>query len=484
MSDEYSGEQGQQYPHAYQGGGYENYTTPYQDAYEPPRHPGDPAAQAAPGEAGADGFAPGEGVWQPLGQNGEFDAEATMSTQFVQHLDQGHPRPGTDPLAAPGHGYVPQGPPGEGYPQHGYDQGGFAQQHTPPAGTDWHPAAEPVAQPEEQAAAEQWSVPFAPEDPAEESGEYSVGVSLNPPGGHPQDYAPGEGAGPYDGGYGGEATGTYQVLPDPGGYGGPYPGGDDTGYGGPHYAGGHPPYDDAGGLSPAPAGDAPYAGEATGTYPLPGDPAGYASDGGGTPHGGQHGYPGGPDGDTAFAPEPVAPADHPGRPTGHEPHAHHPGGPRPDPLTDPLTDPLEEPQAGHERHPVGPRPDPLTDPLTDPLGEPHPGDRHAGHPQAEPPYPDPLTDPLTDPLGDPHAGASRAPVEEPHRTGPAPGTFGGPDDTLGVGLDLAAAATFTPVRSPQPETPAGPPDGPAHGETDAPAPGETDARPRRDAPPR
>ncbi|MDI5972534.1 2Fe-2S iron-sulfur cluster-binding protein [Streptomyces sp. SL13] len=205
MSDDYAGDEGQ-YQHPYEGG-YENYQTPYQGVYDGTYPLGDGTAAAGHGEVPAGGFAPGGGVWQPLAQNGEFDAEATMSTQFAGNFDFEALRTGEQPLAAPGHGYVPQ----PYVPQHDdYQQ---QQQQQPAEGGVWHPAAEHVPpQAEEQAAAEQWSVPFAPEDPAEESGEYSLGAVVTPPldppapqaahypGAYQQPYAPEAYQPPLDGG--------------------------------------------------------------------------------------------------------------------------------------------------------------------------------------------------------------------------------------------------------------------------------------------
>ena len=157
MSDDYASDE-TAYDGRYDGG--------YQGFYAYPGGDGTTGGEMA--EAPDDRFATGEGIWQPLTQSGEFDAEATMNTPLTgQFPDFATLRTGTDPLAAPGHGYVPyaQAPPPASYDS------------APPltASGQWAVPADPVPLPVPDAGGgEQWSVPFAPEDPAEASGEYSV----------------------------------------------------------------------------------------------------------------------------------------------------------------------------------------------------------------------------------------------------------------------------------------------------------------------
>ena len=90
MTDEYPApEDREQHPY---DGGHTPYGTPYQAAYDGTYQPGEGDTQGA-------GFAPGEGVWQPLA-NGDFDAEATMSTRFAGSFDFQSLAPGGQPLAA------------------------------------------------------------------------------------------------------------------------------------------------------------------------------------------------------------------------------------------------------------------------------------------------------------------------------------------------------------------------------------------------
>ncbi len=124
---------------------------------------------------GADGFAPGEGVWHPLAPGGEFDAEATMNTPFAGHSPEpGAPGSG-DPLAAPGHGYLPDG---HDLPLPSHQPSGTP----PPAGAAWTADAAGGFTGPQDDSGERWSVPFAPEDPAEASGEFSVGQLVAPSG--------------------------------------------------------------------------------------------------------------------------------------------------------------------------------------------------------------------------------------------------------------------------------------------------------------
>ncbi|MEU7634526.1 2Fe-2S iron-sulfur cluster-binding protein [Streptomyces sp. NPDC039016] len=81
--------------------------------------------------------------WQPLPPGGEYESEATAFVQLPEGFTTGaygagYGTPGTEPLAAPGHGY------------------------TPPASFPAHPAAPPVPGPgTDPAATGQWTMPFA-----------------------------------------------------------------------------------------------------------------------------------------------------------------------------------------------------------------------------------------------------------------------------------------------------------------------------------
>ncbi|MFI7098436.1 2Fe-2S iron-sulfur cluster-binding protein [Streptomyces sp. NPDC050161] len=167
--------------------------------------------------------------WQPLPQGGEYEQEATAFVQLPEGFTTGalggagtpgdYYAPGADPLAAPGHGYVPPAsftPPIAGAgtdpsatgqwtmpfagPSAGYadPSAGYPAQDAPhqdpsaghpgnaPGGdrqwggdtVDW-----PVAGSAEAAGGGPWSVPAAPDDVLEESGEYLVGN--DGPTGHP-----------------------------------------------------------------------------------------------------------------------------------------------------------------------------------------------------------------------------------------------------------------------------------------------------------
>ncbi|PWI45605.1 (2Fe-2S)-binding protein [Streptomyces sp. ICBB 8177] len=100
-------------------------------------------------------------------------------------------RAGADPLAAPGHGYVPQ----EHQPQAPQETTG--QWAVPIEAVAVEPGQGPAAVPSvpapaaDPSATQQWSVPFAADDPAEESGEYSLGALIERRQGAPQPpYAP------------------------------------------------------------------------------------------------------------------------------------------------------------------------------------------------------------------------------------------------------------------------------------------------------
>lgn len=89
----------------------------------------------------------GHGGWEPLPQGGEYEGDATAFVQLPDNLLDFTSVPrGADPLAAPGHGYVP--PP-------------IAQTHQ-------HPHQQEPAP--EQSADGQWTMPFATEGGAPDSG--------------------------------------------------------------------------------------------------------------------------------------------------------------------------------------------------------------------------------------------------------------------------------------------------------------------------
>ena len=165
MSEEYTGGD-DTYP--------DGYGSPYEGRYGTGAYPeGDGTAGGGVEEQPDGRFAPGAGVWHPLAQGGEFDAEATMNTPFTGQLpDFEALRHGADPLAAPGHGYVPQT---HLPPQASYDS-------APPltASGEWAVPSDQRPPLPESGTGEQWSVPFAPEDPAEMSGEYSVSQMIAP----------------------------------------------------------------------------------------------------------------------------------------------------------------------------------------------------------------------------------------------------------------------------------------------------------------
>lgn len=179
--------------------------------------------------------------WQPLPQGGEYESEATAFVQLPEGFTTGaygggSPRygtPGTEPLAAPGHGYTPPASftphepappvagagtdpsatgqwtmpfadPSAGYadPSAGYPaQAEYAAHHgaaegyhgdAPEAARSWHgdPVDWPVAGSPEAGNHGTWSVPAAADDGLEESGEYLVGDDgltghSAPSGGHP-----------------------------------------------------------------------------------------------------------------------------------------------------------------------------------------------------------------------------------------------------------------------------------------------------------
>ncbi|MGW7054971.1 2Fe-2S iron-sulfur cluster-binding protein [Streptomyces sp. NPDC054887] len=111
---------------------------------------------------------PNPGGWQPTPQGGEYDAEATA---FV-HLPEGMTDFGAygDPLAAPGHDYVPPQIPAA------TDPGAWSAS---PGGTRW-PEPE-AAQPYEAGATGQWSFESAPEPTppvaSELTGQWTIPVA-------------------------------------------------------------------------------------------------------------------------------------------------------------------------------------------------------------------------------------------------------------------------------------------------------------------
>ncbi|WP_308014071.1 2Fe-2S iron-sulfur cluster-binding protein [Streptantibioticus parmotrematis] len=144
-----------------------------------------------------DAFGAGDGVWYPLPTGGEFDGEATMHVSFAGQLpDVVALRAGADPLAAPGHGYVPQ----EHHPQAAaapQPQETTGQWAVPIEAVAVEPGQGPASVPPVPAptvdpgATQQWSIPFVADDPAEESGEYSLGALIDRGQGAPQPpYAP------------------------------------------------------------------------------------------------------------------------------------------------------------------------------------------------------------------------------------------------------------------------------------------------------
>ncbi|MEU6080554.1 2Fe-2S iron-sulfur cluster-binding protein [Streptomyces sp. NPDC047108] len=137
--------------------------------------------------SGSQGSHPQRGPhgWEPLPQ-GEYDSDTTAFVRLPDNLlDPSAVPPGADPLAAPGHGYVP--PPLT-------PESGASGAHGPAGGHGANPSASDDPRATGQwtmpfadthggqggwgdaggAAAGQWSVPIAPDDPVGESGEYLV----------------------------------------------------------------------------------------------------------------------------------------------------------------------------------------------------------------------------------------------------------------------------------------------------------------------
>ncbi|MFE3552180.1 2Fe-2S iron-sulfur cluster-binding protein [Streptomyces kronopolitis] len=211
--------------------------------------------------------------WQPLPQGGEYESEATAFVQLPEGFTSGiyegrapqYGSPGTEPLAAPGHGYTPPSSftphagrppapaagddpaatgqwtmpfadpsagyadPSAGYPAHeqAAHQGHSAAYHSgaPEAAPPWGERVDwPVAGSPEAGGTGTWSVPAAADDGLEESGEYLLGDDeftghTGHSGGYPGAHAhPGHPVHPGHPGTGG-ATG-YQGGGYPGGYDG------------------------------------------------------------------------------------------------------------------------------------------------------------------------------------------------------------------------------------------------------------------------
>ncbi|WP_443729337.1 (2Fe-2S)-binding protein [Streptantibioticus rubrisoli] len=117
-------------------------------------------------------FAPGDGVWQPLTPGGEYDADATMHVSFADRFHDLAATPsGTDPLAAPGHGYVPP-----------RDAAGWDTPTDHGGSGEWPTTSLPDPGPDaaDAAAPQQWTVPFA-DDSGDESGEYALGQVVAAP---------------------------------------------------------------------------------------------------------------------------------------------------------------------------------------------------------------------------------------------------------------------------------------------------------------
>ncbi|WP_399090297.1 2Fe-2S iron-sulfur cluster-binding protein [Streptomyces sp. BBFR2] len=217
--------------------------------------------------------------WQPLPQGGEYEQEATAFVQLPEGFTTAalgggdYYQPGADPLAAPGHGYVPPATftppipgagtdpsatgqwtmpfadpsagyadPSAGYPDRTGQEAGPTG--TPPHGTPWggdHVEWPVAGGTDAVGGTGQWAVPGAPDDVLEESGEYLVDDGRTAP--HGQGPTGGYPATGYRTGYDPAAPGgdTYtgqdlgHPAPDPYGYA---PSGDT--YGGQGGYGGHP----------------------------------------------------------------------------------------------------------------------------------------------------------------------------------------------------------------------------------------------------
>ncbi|MCM2575792.1 2Fe-2S iron-sulfur cluster-binding protein [Streptomyces meridianus] len=134
----------------------------------------------------------GHGGWEPLPQGGEYEGDATAFVQLPDNLlDFTSVPQGADPLAAPGHGYVP--PPIAQAHQQSHEQAASAEQSAegqwtmpfateggaPDAGGQWSQygaqAPDGSGHWQDPDPSAQWTVPPAGADVPDESGEYPVG---------------------------------------------------------------------------------------------------------------------------------------------------------------------------------------------------------------------------------------------------------------------------------------------------------------------
>ena len=292
----------------------------------------------------------GHGGWEPLPQGGEYEGDATAFVQLPDNLLDFTSVPrGADPLAAPGHGYVPppiaqthQQEPAAEQPADGQWTMPFATEgQVPDSGGQWSQYGAHVpdgsGQWQEPDPGAQWAVPPASADGPDESGEYLVGGHV------PYGDAPHPGGQHWSGGEpAGEWNEQHAAEPASGGHWQHDSDGSGSGYAGQaaedDYTGG---YGTEGGPSPDLAWDgagngwaAPGAGYGTphdGTPPDPADHAGPAEQPGYPEHAGeQHGdvtaaQPGDP-GEWPDGPEagPVPQDDAPG-PGQHQPYDEAPG---------------------------------------------------------------------------------------------------------------------------------------------------------------
>lgn len=116
-----------------------------------PGTPGDPA----PGPYG---------VWQPVPGGGDYDPDQTMHVSFAAQLPP-MPEPGTEPLAAPGHGYAPPAGASD------FTASGAADYDAVPFGADGTAGGDPATR---------WSIPAVAGDTPDDSGEYSSGAFAAP----------------------------------------------------------------------------------------------------------------------------------------------------------------------------------------------------------------------------------------------------------------------------------------------------------------
>lgn len=122
-----------------------------------------PQPHPQPGTSGDP--APGTyGVWQPVPGGGDYDPDQTMHVSFAAQLPP-MPEPGTEPLAAPGHGYAPP----VGVPD--FTASGAADYAAVPSGADGTAGGDPTTR---------WSIPAVAGDTPDDSGEYSTGAFAAP----------------------------------------------------------------------------------------------------------------------------------------------------------------------------------------------------------------------------------------------------------------------------------------------------------------